>query len=211
MTSDSRVGSTALYYFPFLRPFAGDAPRETAYMMLTPFLMAMFAVAAIVAIRGSRRRDAYAMFAGGAAVLFIVTHAASAIGIPEIVEVRRNASWLAMAIAIVIGVASTTFRVLPPIALAAWLITVPNLFGPSMREKLLDYSGYGETTFAVLKMSRQLQPFTWTLVSYGQEYPMVLGRGFHLSGADFLEQFDPTASPLGIPTPYVFIAVALLS
>ena len=76
-----------------------------------------------------------------------------------------------------------------------------------MREKLLDYSGYGETTFAVLKMSRQLQPFTWTLVSYGQEYPMVLGRGFHLSGADFLEQFDPTASPLGIPTPYVFIAV----
>src|SRR5205085_11486895 len=123
VTPDSRVGSTALYYFPFLRPFAGDAPRETAYMMLTPFLMTMFAVAAIVAIRGWRRRDAYAMFAGGAAVLFIVTHAASAIGIPEIVEVRRNASWLAMAIAIVIGVASTTFRVLPPIALAAWLIT----------------------------------------------------------------------------------------
>lgn len=36
---------------------------------------------------------------------------------------------------------------------------------------------------------------------------MVLGRGFHLNGVDFLEQFDPAESPLRIPTPHVFIAV----
>src|SRR5207245_1348803 len=122
------------------------------------------------------------------------------------------ASWLAMAIAILIGVASTYrgaqwgARYVPAIVLAAWLITIPNLFGATMRSKLLDYSGYGMTTYAVVKISNQLQPFTWTLVSYGQEYPMVLGRGFHLNGASFLEEFDPTA-PLAIPTPYVFIAV----
>src|SRR5258708_8572531 len=98
-------------------------------------------------------------------------------------------------------------RAIPATAMAAWLITIPNLAGAYMRGKLLDYSGYGATTYAVLKMSSQLQPFTWTLVSYGQEYPMVLGRGFHLSGADFLEHYDPAETPLRIPTPYVFIAV----
>jgi hypothetical protein len=76
-----------------------------------------------------------------------------------------------------------------------------------MRARLLDYSGYGGTTYAVLRISQRLEPFTWTLVSYGQEYPMVLGQGFHLNGADFLEQFDPADSPLRIPTPHVFIAV----
>ena len=60
---------------------------------------------------------------------------------------------------------------------------------------------------AVLRISQRLEPFTWTLVSYGQEYPMVLGRGFHLNGVDFLEQYDPAESPLRIPTPHVFIAV----
>jgi hypothetical protein len=56
-------------------------------------------------------------------------------------------------------------------------------------------------------MSHRFEPFTWTLVSYGQEYPMVLGHGFHLNGADFLDKFDPSDAPLKIPTPYVFIAV----
>lgn len=36
---------------------------------------------------------------------------------------------------------------------------------------------------------------------------MVLGRGFLVNGADFVEQYDPTESPLRIPTPHVFIAV----
>jgi hypothetical protein len=138
--------------------------------------------------------------------LFILTHAASVVGIPEVVEVRRNASWLAMAVAALLGAALASLpRVVAPILLAAWLVTIP--FGSFMREKLLDYSGYGATTYAVVKMSNQLEPFTWTLVSYGQEYPMVLGRGFHLSGADFLERYDPAMEPLPIPTPYVFIVV----
>jgi hypothetical protein len=36
---------------------------------------------------------------------------------------------------------------------------------------------------------------------------MVLGRGFHLAAADFLEQYDPEQRRLPIPTRYVFIAV----
>ena len=36
---------------------------------------------------------------------------------------------------------------------------------------------------------------------------MVLGRGFHLSAVDFLQEFDPVEGRLRVPTRYVFIAV----
>jgi hypothetical protein len=200
---DSHVGSTALYYFPFLRAFTGAAPDEaTAFMTVTPFLIVMLAVAIWVAFRTK------AVWIALAFGLFFVTHAASTLGIPEIVEVRRNVTWLAMTAAVLLGAALVTLPrrvalVAPYAAVALWLATLP---GPSIRGRIVDYSGYGETTYAVLLMSHRLEPFTWTLVSYGQEYPMVLGQGFHLNGADFLEQFDPS-EPLRIPTRYVFIAV----
>ncbi|HYK02094.1 MAG TPA: hypothetical protein VE974_10080 [Thermoanaerobaculia bacterium] len=211
------VGGTALYYFPFLRSFAGDASGEaTAYMMLTPFLIAVVVIALIVAIAAFRLREPAALWISLGTIFFVVTHAASVIGIPEIVEVRRNVTWLALTIAVLLGVAITAlaarlprraYVVAPALAIVLWLSTTPNLFSQPMRARLLDYSGYGATTYAVLQISQRHEPFTWTLVSYGQEYPMVLGRGFHLNGVDFLEEFDPAESPLRIPTPHVFIAV----
>ncbi|HEX8619345.1 MAG TPA: hypothetical protein VF911_17315 [Thermoanaerobaculia bacterium] len=211
------VGGTALYYFPFLRSFAGDATgEETAYMMLTPFLIVVVLVAIIVAVAAVRLREPAALWIAAGTIFFVVTHAASVLGIPEIVEVRRNATWLALTIAVLAGVAITAaaarlpkraYAVAPALAVVLWLPTMPNLYSDAMRARLLDYSGYGATTYAVLRITQRHQPFTWTLVSYGQEYPMVLGRGFHLNGVDFLEQFDPAESPLRIPTPHVFIAV----
>ncbi|HYO79599.1 MAG TPA: hypothetical protein VE010_24250 [Thermoanaerobaculia bacterium] len=211
------VGGTALYYFPFLRSFAGDATgEETAYMMLTPFLIAIVIVAIIVAIAAIRLREPAALWISGGTIFFVITHAASVLGIPEIVEVRRNATWLALTIAVLLGIAVAAiaarlprraYAIAPALAIVLWVSTTPNLYSDAMRARLLDYSGYGTTAYAVLRISQRHEPFTWTLVSYGQEYPMVLGRGFHLNGVDFLEQFDPAESPLRIPTPHVFIAV----
>ncbi|HEX8255468.1 MAG TPA: hypothetical protein VF846_20175 [Thermoanaerobaculia bacterium] len=211
------VGGTALYYFPFLRTFAGDATgEETAYMMLTPFLIGIVIVATLLAIAAIRLREPAALWIASGTIFFVITHAASVLGIPEIVEVRRNATWLALTIAVLLGVVVAAiaarlprraYAIAPVLAIVLWLATTPNLHSDSMRARLLDYSGYGTTAYAVLRISQRHQPFTWTLVSYGQEYPMVLGRGFHLNGVDFLEQFDPAESPLRIPTPHVFIAV----
>ena len=36
---------------------------------------------------------------------------------------------------------------------------------------------------------------------------MVLGKGFHLAAADFLDRYDPESQRLPIPTKYVFIVV----
>jgi hypothetical protein len=217
VSAGSHVGATALYYFPFLRSFAGDSTgEETAYMMLTPFLIAIVVAAIVLAVAAIRNSEPAALWIAIGTMFFVLTHAASILGIPEIIEVRRNATWLAMTVAVLVGVAVTAVAARVParaqfgvaaIVVVAWFATLPNLFGPAMRARLLDYSGYGETTYAVLRISQELEPFTWTLISYGQEYPMVLGRGFHLNGADFVEEFDPAESPLRVPTPHVFIAV----
>jgi hypothetical protein len=214
---EGNVTGVALYYFPFLRSFAGGAAgEEIAYMMFTPFLAVVVAIALIVAVAAIREREPSALWIAAGTLFFIVTHAASVLGIPELVEVRRNVTWLALTIAVLLGIAVAAvaarlprraYAVAPAIVLVLWLATTPNLFAGPMRTRLLDYSGYGATTYAVLQISQRLEPFTWTLVSYGQEYPMVLGRGFHLNGADFLEQYDPAEDPLRIPTPNVFIAV----
>jgi len=160
---------------------------------------------------GGRRPDEGARFIAMVFIAFFLIHASGALHLPELVEARRNAVWLAMAIAALLGVAASTLarvaKPIPAFALLAWLVTVPLLYAQPLRAKIVDYSGYGSTAYAVVKISRAFEPYSWTLVSYGQEFPMVLGRGFHLPAAEFLQQFDPAEGELRVPTRYVFIAV----
>ncbi len=221
--SASSAGSTAAYYFPFLRE--GETARIVTWVSITPFLIACLVIAFVLLFRRH-------YWIAAATFVFFVTHVASRFGLPEIIEVRRNASWLAMTLAILLGIAlfeltralvssraksrdplpsargrdpSTALGMTVVIAiLALWLWRVPVA---GAHEKLINYSGYSATAYAVLDIQRRLEPFTWTLVTYGQEFPMVLGRGFHLAAAEFLDTYDPEARELDIPTPFVFIAV----
>jgi hypothetical protein len=210
----SQAGNTAQYYFPFLRnAAAGD---EKAYMMITPFVIVALVLALLLAVLAFRSREPQTITLVFGAMFFIGMHAAPTLGLPELLEVRRNATWLAMTVAVTLGIAIAAIAAraprrfaiaLPGLAIVLWCATIPNIAGATMRARLLDYSGYGTTTYAVLRISQRLEPFTWTLISYGQEYPMVLGRGFHLPAADFVDRYDPTETKLRIPTPNVFIAV----
>ena len=213
IVSASDAGSTAAYYFPFLR--AGDDARIVTYVAITPFLIACAVLAVVILLVGLARRrtslpNAGPAFAALAALAFTLTHVASRFHLPEIVEVRRNASWLAMALAILLGVAAAELlrtKVTKVAATAVALLWLWHVPVATAHERLIEYSGYSATAYAVLEIQRELEPFTWTLVTYGQEFPMVLGRGFHLAAADFLDRYDPAAGKLNIPTPYVFIAV----
>jgi len=213
------AGSAAAYYFPFLRGGA-DATIVT-YVAITPFLIACVVIALALLVRASFLREAGSqpavappprgyVWASLVVLVFTYTHLASRFRLPEIVEVRRNAAWLAMALAILLGVASVELlrtRITKIAALAVvglWLWRVP-LTGAN--DRLIDYSGYSSMAYAVVEIERNLEPFTWTLVTYGQEFPMVLGKGFHLTAVDFLERYDPVRTRLEIPTPYIFIAV----
>ena len=209
--SNTRPGGTALFYFPFLRHFADAAGGTSqqqieAYNSLTPFLIAL----AIVAVFVILSRGAENVIAGATFLVFLLIHLSWRLGLPQVVESRRNTEWLLMSAAILIGsiVALASRqpyrrRLAAATVALAWLLTIPN---PATLN-LLNYSGYGTASLAVVKIAHQYEPFTWTLVSYGQEFPMVLGRGFHLPAADFLERYDPAAPQLRIPTRHVFVMV----
>jgi hypothetical protein len=204
VSANTRPGGTALFYFPFLRHFAdGTSHQEiAAYNSFTPFL-AVLAVAAVLLIA---RRTAESAVAGVTFLVFLLIHLSWRLGMPELVESRRNSEWLLMSAAVVVATAVAMLprqRLAAAVAAAVWLFTIPN---PATLN-LLNYSGYGTASLAVVEIAHKYEPFTWTLISYGQEFPMVLGRGFHLPAADFLERYDPAAPELRIPTRHVFVMV----
>jgi hypothetical protein len=213
VASGSGVQTTVMYYFPFMRE--GDAARMVTWVAITPIVIACAVIALALIARASfdRERRTLLLWPALATLAFLFTHVASRFGLPEVVEVRRNASWLAMMMAIVIGIAlfellrARIANVIVGLALVVWLVRVPVA---SANDRLINYSGYSATAYTVLDLERRLEPFTWTLVTYGQEYPMVLGKGFHLAAADFLERFDPEEPRLKIPTKYVYIVVEKL-
>ena len=212
--SKTHPGSTALFYFPFLRGEGTAVQEAVAYNSITPVLI----VLAIVALLLIRRYP----IASGVFLVFFIIHISSRIHLPQIVESRRNAEWLLMAMAILVGVALADLQPSPPPrggdvgpsprwagralligVLLLWLTTITPPM--ALRDRLLNYSGYGAASLAVVEIAHEYEPFSWTLVSYGQEYPMVLGRGFHIAASEFLDRYDPARPDLGIPTRYVFV------
>jgi hypothetical protein len=156
--------------------------------------------------------------------MFFGAHVASRFGLPEVIENRRNALWFVMSVAVFVMLAFAAFAafaarvvrsdrarytgpILAAIGIVIWFTRVPNVWAEPFRGRLLNYSGYGMTAYAVLRIEERYEPFTWTVVTYGQEFPMVLGRGFHLAAADFLEKYDPRQPLVPIPTKYIFIVV----
>src|SRR5436190_520641 len=112
VASASGTGSTVAYYFPFLRGV--DIAHIVTWVSVTPFLIAcvVIAIAYAASVWGrfsnlppERRLESLpytALWIPLAVLVFTLTHFASRFGLPEIVEVRRNASWLAMSLAILL-------------------------------------------------------------------------------------------------------------
>jgi hypothetical protein len=228
----SSVGGTVLYYFPFvgklIRPEGGAVTTDETriFVTLTPFLIACIVLAIALAVVSFRNRDNHRvnlLWISLLFVMFLIGHFASMLRLPQIVEQRRNSQWLIMSMTILIGVAIVeigsfvrfipTRRAVPAAAsvlsllLILWTIRVPRLTDPLIHDRIVNYSGWGGSALAVLNIERRFDPYTWTLVSYGQEFPMVLRRGFHLPAADFLDRYDPTLPVIPIPTPQIFVIV----
>jgi hypothetical protein len=223
------VTTAVLYYFPFLRPFAGGvqpvAKDAGVFVTVTPFLVtcAILAVVWLTVSLLRRREESGRFWIATAFLLFLLIHFSSRLGIPQLLEPVRNSQWLLMALAVVLGVMAsdlsgllTRWRplrqttaasiVIAPLLLL-WATRVPRLGNPLIHDQIVDYSGYGGTALAVLKIGHEYEPYTWTLVSYGQEFPMVLREGFHIPAATFLDQYDPSSATVPIPTPQIFVIV----
>lgn len=69
----------------------------------------------------------------------------------------------------------------------------------------VDSIGYSATAKVILDINTLYRPYTWTLVSYVQEYSKVKNKGFHLNLHNFLKRYNPSSEYLEVPTRYIFI------
>jgi hypothetical protein len=233
-TGGFSFGTVVTFFTPFMNAVVptevggvtseqrGIATPVTAFVIAGIILSIGLVVSSFA---GRREHRASRLWIGLVALFFLSVHFAGNLGIPQLLDPSRNSQWMMMSLLIVSGVSlagagsmarsvpgrlritTTHVAVVVALLLMVWAVRVPLLNDSRMREQLVNSSGYGASTLAVLMIQKSFQPYTWTLVSYGQEFPMVLRRGFHVPAADFLDRYDPAVDVVPIPTPHVFIIV----
>ena len=66
---------------------------------------------------------------------------------------------------------------------------------------------YTSLSNITLKIEKQNQPFTWTVVAYIQELAKVKNKGYHINTQNFILRYSPTSKYLKVPTKKIFIFV----
>ena len=87
------------------------------------------------------------------------------------------------------------------------LLIVPKWPQTLILNKNINEMEYTAIPEFLVKINNTLQPFSWTIVSYVQEYPKVKDKGFHINTQEFLLKYSPYDKYLKLPTNKIFIAV----
>jgi len=89
----------------------------------------------------------------------------------------------------------------------ALVITVPRWIDTKLFWKNINEVQYTSVPQIILKIGKENRPFSWTAISYIQEYAKIKNKGFHLNTQNFLLRYNPKDKYLEIPTKKVFIFV----
>jgi len=87
------------------------------------------------------------------------------------------------------------------------LIIVPKWPQTYLLNKNINGIEYTSIPEFIVNINKKLPPFSWTMISYVQEYPKVRDKGFHINTPTFLFKYSPYDKYLKIPTKRVFIVV----
>jgi len=145
------------------------------------------------------------------------------LGFPKLVHPSRGAEYLYLALTILavcyIKPLYLLFKLLLKrkgqylfLALVYLQLTLIALFIPKFYETekfkmFINGVQYSEIPLYLYKIVEENRPFTWTVISYVQEYSKVLGKGYMINVNEFITQYDPRDRYLRIPTPKVYIFV----
>ncbi len=66
---------------------------------------------------------------------------------------------------------------------------------------------YSSIPYLIMKIYNNNKPFSWTVVSYVQEYAKVLNKGYHINTQNFLLKYNPKSKYLKIPTKKIYIFI----
>ncbi len=86
-------------------------------------------------------------------------------------------------------------------------LTMPKWLNSNLFWKNLNEIEYTSIPDIILKINQQNRPFTWTVISYIQEYAKVKNIGYHINTQNFLLKYNPKDKYLRVPTSKVFIFI----
>jgi len=86
-------------------------------------------------------------------------------------------------------------------------LTAPKWINSKVFWTSLNGNQYSSLSNIILKIEKQDQPFTWTVVAYIQALAKVKNKGYHINTQDFLLRYSPQSKYLKIPTKKIFIFV----
>ncbi|MFA6054181.1 MAG: hypothetical protein WC769_02280 [Thermodesulfovibrionales bacterium] len=156
-------------------------------------------------------------------VLFI--YFAPNLGFPRIVDHSRQMVFIAYAYSLVAG---TLYYLIVEkwflkalfknvyFTISLILILIISIFTISLTPRWIDTElfrknvhdiEYKEFPFLVYKIGDVFQPFSYTIVSYVQEFPQVISKGYHMNTQDFLQMYDPSEKDMKFPSEYIFVFV----
>jgi hypothetical protein len=86
-------------------------------------------------------------------------------------------------------------------------LTVPKWINTKFFWTNLNNINYTSLANITLRIEKENQPFTWTVIAYVQELAKVKNKGYHINTENFLSRFPPQNKYLKVPTPKIFIFV----
>ena len=86
-------------------------------------------------------------------------------------------------------------------------LTLPRWIDTTFFWKNINAMEYTSISNIILKINDENQPFSWTIVSYVQEYAKVKNKGYHINTQNFLLRYNPAAKELKIQTPKIYLFV----
>ena len=89
----------------------------------------------------------------------------------------------------------------------ALVLTVPRWMDTKSFWRNINATEYTSIPEVILKIKGDNRPFTWTVVSYIQEYAKVRNNGYHINTQNFLLRYNPGDKELKIDIPKIYIFV----
>ncbi len=102
---------------------------------------------------------------------------------------------------------STIMLTISYIFFIALILIVPRWMDTKVFWKNINEIEYTSIPKIILKINKNNRPFSWTVVSYVQEYAKVINKGFHINTQKFLLKYNPNNKQLKIPTKKIYIFV----
>ena len=137
-------------------------------------------------------------------------------GFPNLVNFLRLSEYYFFAITLLFSITFYhIYKFLPKIVILAILyiififsiLAIPKWFNSKEVDMLINKTEWSEIPKFILKINKTNLRYTWTFVSYVQDYSKVKNKAYHINSAEFLLKYSPLDKYLKIPTQKVFIAV----